>query len=139
MTKKRSVLAADIQGGVWSCAPVSERPELVLTDWRVFEVLLPGSTARTRHYIGYNTSDREGRVSSAIVMFDPAAMCGVTKSDRVYELRGRSGWNGDADYTWNRWKHINSATDVVDVTAEVVPRTVGAIEAALGGGVCRFE
>lgn len=127
----RTILASDaIEGGVWACAPVSERPDLVLTDWRVFEVLLPGSTERTRHFVGYNTSDREGRVSSAIVKFDPAAMCGVTKSDRVYELRGCSGWNGDADYPWNRWKHINSVTDTLDVTTEAVQQTIGAIEAA---------
>ncbi|MDD5336204.1 MAG: hypothetical protein PHS32_20910 [Rhodoferax sp.] len=120
MTKQRKLLAADIQGGVWSCAPVSERPELVLTDWRVFEVLLPGSAVRTRHFAGYNARDREGRVSSAIVQFDPATMCGVTKSGRVYALRGSSGWNGDAEYTWHRWTHINSVTAVVDVTAEAV-------------------
>lgn len=123
MTEQFNLSSADIQGGVWSCAPVPERPEVVLTDWRVFEVLLLGSTARTRHFAGYNARDREGRVSSAIVQFDPAAMCGVTKSARVYELRGRSGWNSDADYVWNSWKHINSVTDALDVTTAAVQQT----------------
>lgn len=130
MTKQRKLLATDIQGGVWACAPVSERPQVTLTDWRVFEVPLPGQTKCTRHFVGYNPSDREGRVSSPIVQFDPATMCGVTKSGRVYALRGRAGWNSDADYVWNSWKHINSVTDALDVTADVVQQTVRAIEAA---------
>lgn len=108
-----------IEGGVWACAPVSERPEVVLTRWRVYEVALPGDTKRTRHFVGYNPQDREGRVSSAIVQFDTATMCGVTQSGRVYELRGKSGWDGDADYTWNRWKGINGVTEAVDVTGEI--------------------
>jgi hypothetical protein len=110
-----------IEGGVWACAPVSERPKLVLTDWRVYSVPLPGRTECTRHFVGYNATDREGRVSSAIVQFDSATMRGVTKSGRVYALHGRPGRDGDADYTWSRWKDINGVTDAdtVDVTAEV--------------------
>ena len=107
-----------IEGGVWACAPVSERPQVVLTDWRVFDVPLPGKAKCTRHFVGYNISDYEGRVSSPIVKFDHLTMCGVTKSGRVYALRGSSGWNGDAEYTWNRWLAMNRVTDVVDITAD---------------------
>lgn len=112
-----------IEGGVWASAPVSERPEVVLTSWRIYEVALPGGTKCTRHFVGYNTYEREGRVSSAIVQFDPATMCGVTQSGRVYELRGKSGRDGDADYTWNRWKGINGVTEAVDVTGEIKSST----------------
>jgi hypothetical protein len=110
-----------IEGGVWACAPVAERPELVLTDWRVFSVPLPGLTECTRHFVGYNVTEREGRVSSAIVQFDAATMRGVTKSGRVYALQGRPGRDGDGEYTWSRWKRINDVTDAeaIDVTAEV--------------------
>ena len=109
----------EISGGVWKCRPVSERPEIVLTDWHVFEVKLPGRTERSRHFAGQNITDREGRASSAIETFDAATSRGTTESGRVYELRGSTGFTGDGEYTWNRWKKINSVTDVVDVTAEV--------------------
>lgn len=108
-----------VSGGIWVSSPVSERPELILTDWHVFEVQLPGLTMRTRHFAGYNISEREGRASSAIVTFDAATRRGRTSSGRVYELRGRTGFNADGEYTWNRWQAINSAKDVVDVTAEI--------------------
>ena len=77
----------EIQGGVWKCAPVSERPEIVLVDWHVFEVKLPSRAERTRHFAGQNITDREGRTSSAIETFDAATSRGTTESGRVYELR----------------------------------------------------
>ena len=109
----------EIQGGVWKCAPVSERPEIVLANWLVFEVKLPGHKARTRHFVGQNIIDDEGRASSAIETFDAATKSGTTESGRVYQLRGRTGLTGDGEYTWSRWKSINSVTDFVDVTAEI--------------------
>ena len=113
---KLAVIA--ISGGVWKCAPVSERPEIGLADWHVFEVKLPSRAERTRHFAGQNITDREGRTSSAIETFDAATSRGTTESGRVYELRGSTGFSGDGEYTWNRWKSINSVTEVVDVTAE---------------------
>ena len=109
----------EIQGGVWKCAPVSERPEIVLIDWHVFEVQLPSRNERTRHFAGQNVTDNEGRASSAIVTFDLETGRGVTESGRVYQLQGRTGFTGDGQYTWDRWKSINSATNVLDVTAEI--------------------
>lgn len=108
-----------ISGGVWIPAPVSERPEIILTDWHVFEVQLPGLEERTRHFAGQNMTDREGRTSSAIVTFDAANGRGVTQSGRVYQLKGSSNLRGDGEYTWNRWRNINSAIDIVDVTDEI--------------------
>ena len=98
---------------------MSERPEIVLTDWLVFEVKLPGRTERTRHFSGQNITDCEGRASSAIVTFDPKTGRGITESGRVYQLQGRTGFTGDGEYTWSRWKNINSVTDVVDVSVEI--------------------
>lgn len=106
-----------IGGGVWACAPVSERPEIVMTDWHVFEVCTP--LPRTRHFAGQNITEGEGRVSSPILEFDAATRRGVTRSGRVYELRGSPGFTADGSYTWNRWKAIHGALEVVDVTAEV--------------------
>ena len=109
----------EISGGVWKCRPVDERPEIILTYWHVFEVKLPGRTERSRHFAGQNITDREGRASSAIIIFDAANNRGTTESGRVYELRGNTGFSGDGEYVWKRWKSINSVTDVVDITAEI--------------------
>ena len=109
----------EIQGAVWKCTPVSERPKIVLIDWHVFEVKLPRRTERSRHFAGQNITDREGRTSSAIETFNAANSRGTTESGRVYELQGSTGFTGDGEYTWNCWKRINSVTDVVDVTAEI--------------------
>ena len=104
---------------LWVPAPVSERPEVVLTDWSVFEVALGEDPARTRHFAGQNITDHEGRVSSEVVEFDAATGRGVTSSGRVYELRGRTGFTADSRYVWDRWRALNGAVDVVDVTAEI--------------------
>ena len=114
---KLAVIA--ISGGVWKCAPVSARPEIILANWRVFEVQLPNRTQRTRHFAGQNIEDCEGRASSAIVTFDSETGQGMTESGRIYKLQGPRGFTDDAEYTWNRWKSINSVTEVVDVTAEI--------------------
>lgn len=114
---KLAVIA--ISGGVWECAPVAERPEIILTNWRVFEVQLPSRNERSRHFAGQNIIDCEGRASSAMVIFDPQTGQGITESGRVYQLQGRTGFTGDGEYTWNQWKRINSVSGVVDVTAEI--------------------
>ena len=114
---KLAVIA--VWGGVWTCAPVSERPEIILSDWQVFEVKLPGLPERTRHFAGQNITDHEGRTSSAINTIDPATGRGITGSGRIYQLRGRPGFTSDGRYVWSRWKSINSVTDVVDVTSEI--------------------
>jgi hypothetical protein len=108
-----------ISGGVWIPAPVSIRPEIVLMGWHVYEVQLPGLEARTRHFAGQNVTDHEGRASSAITTFDAANSRGITQSGRVYQLHGGTGFTGNGEYTWCQWLSVNSATDVVDVTAEI--------------------
>jgi hypothetical protein len=111
-----------VSGGVWRCSPVAEKPEVYLEDWAVYEVKLPWNEYRTRHFAGTKIERRggSGRVSTAIVSFDPATRRGVTESGRVYELvKQRSGLMLDADYTWNHWKSLHRAADVTDVTAEV--------------------
>jgi hypothetical protein len=111
-----------MEGGVWTCAPVIESPGVVLTRWRVYEVKLPGSAERTRHFVGYCPESGEGRVSTAIEHLDPGTRHGVTASGSVYELQGppgpARGW-GEANYVWSRWKQLSGATDVADVTEEL--------------------
>jgi hypothetical protein len=106
--------------GRWASASVTERPELVLTDWAVYELQLPGSPGRTRYFAGYNIAEREGLVSIAIAQFDPTNWRGVTHSGLVYGLRGRPGLTPDGEFVWRHWISISGATEVVDVTNELL-------------------
>ena len=72
-----------------------------------------------RHFIGWNVTEREGRVSSKIVEFDAVTRRGRTGSGRFYQLRGRSCHDGDGVYTWERWMKFNNAVACTDVSAEV--------------------
>lgn len=103
---------------VWEVASVEEQPSLTLLSWRVVEI-----EAGTRHFMGYCPENQEGRVSTAIVSFDPATGKGITVSGRVYQLLGYPGADRDADYVWHTWCRVNSVTSFVDVTDEVVSGT----------------
>jgi hypothetical protein len=96
-------------------ASIEEQPSLTLTEWKVVEI-----DVGTRHFVGYNAEGREGRVSTAIVSFDPATGKGRTASGRVYQIEGRPGLNGDAVYVWDAWCLVNSVKSFVDVTASVM-------------------
>jgi len=76
-------LAFFISGGIWATEPVSAQPTLTAVRWQVRQ--LPDGE---RHIVGCVPENREGRVSSAIAIFDPTSMRCVTSSDRVYQLLG---------------------------------------------------
>lgn len=97
-------------------ADISLRPSVTLSDWQVFEVQMRGASRRTRHFVGYCLEDRAGQVSSAVQEFDARTMRGTTNSGRVYVLRGKAGWNADAENTWRQWVRLNGATDVEDIS-----------------------
>lgn len=99
---------------IWTTLPVEDEPSVTITDWRIFEVIGGGRT--TRHFVGYNDSEQEGRVSSAIQNFDIATMKGTTNSGRVYQLSGRPYYNREADYVWDYWKKLNEIENEKDVT-----------------------
>ena len=100
---------------IWAVASITEEPEVLLSDWQVVEI--PGGT---RHFVGYNQSLREGRVSSMIVEFDPATRTGITSSGRVYRLLGEPGENQDALWTWTGWCRVNGVTSATVVTEEAL-------------------
>lgn len=104
----------ELQGGVWRTSPVTETPEIQLSEWQIWE-----TETGERHFVGWNLTEGEGRASSAIQTFDKDTMRGITRSGRVYELVGPPGHDGDAAYTWNRWKTINKVISTKDVTAEI--------------------
>ena len=103
-----------IETSVWSASSLTEVPEIELTNWQVMQ--LPHGD---RHFVGWNATEREGRVSSMIVEFDAATRRGRTRSGRIYQLRGPTGHDGDGAYTWGRWMQRNGAVGCTDVSAEV--------------------
>lgn len=101
--------------GIWNVASIEEEPTTTLHRWQVFE-----TPDGTRHFCGYATAQREGRVSSAVVAFDPATMSGRTASGRVYRLEGPGGLHPDADYVKSFWLEragYASSTVVQDLEA----------------------
>jgi hypothetical protein len=105
---------------VWLSQPVADRTSRTLVSWSIYQVpSFEDPDDVGRHFVGYSLEDRHGQVSSAIQEFDPVAGRGVTQSGRVYQLKGPPGKDGDAAYTWARWKSLNSVTEQTDVTDEV--------------------
>jgi len=98
------------RGGMWVVPGVNEEPVVTLSRWTVREL----SSTGTRHFVGYNMVENEGRVSSAIVDYDTETKMGTTSSGRVYELYGQPGYNGDAEYVWERWSKGAEYKDVTD-------------------------
>lgn len=105
---------------VWSTAPIANLPQLTLHAWSVFEVQLPTEAGRwTRHFVGFASETGHGQVSSAVETFDPATGSGVTRSGRVYRLRGRPGSDPNVAYVWICWKKIGGVTAEREVADEV--------------------
>ena len=105
---------------IWNATSVVQTPEINLNSWRVFEVSSELWPVATRHFVGYNSTEQEGRASSDVVTFDAAEARGVTASGRVYQLCGGNGFNPDAEYVWSHWKNVNHITQETDVTDEIV-------------------
>lgn len=90
-----------VVNSIWKPLPITERPEIVLRNWKIFEV------DGKRYFYGYNVIDGEGRVSSSIEMFDKKTMKGITRSGRIYQLEGSTGYHGDAEHVLYMWLMIN--------------------------------
>ncbi|UKD16857.1 hypothetical protein L3V59_40030 [Burkholderia aenigmatica] len=100
---------------IWTIASVTTEPQVTLSRWRILE-----TEEGTRHFVGADTRDFTGRVSSAIVVFDPHTRRGQTISGRIYQLIGEPSWSSDADYVWGQWCRVNSVQSHVDVTKQLL-------------------
>jgi hypothetical protein len=103
---------------LWQSSSVEDTPLVILSRWRIFEVTTPYQDLPTRHFVGYNETEHEGRASSAIEEFDRINMQGVTRSGRIYKLTGEPGMDRDALYVWGRWSQINHVETFKDITEE---------------------
>lgn len=103
---------------IWKPVSVQQEPETRLTQWRVMEVNAEFNQFKpTIHLVGYEKYG--GRVCSAVVQYDPKSKRAVTKSGRVYELMGSSGYNSDAMYTFSQWiSNLGLSAEYKDVTPQ---------------------
>lgn len=101
-----------IMGEIWSTPSPAIEPEIRLLRWSVFE--LPSGA---RHLVGYNASHREGRVSTAIIVWNFERQRGTTSSGRKYQLVGEAGHGPDGLYVW---EHFSQGSASFDVTQEYV-------------------
>jgi hypothetical protein len=120
MDDKRQQAVVMITGGIWATRPVSEEPSITLMSWAIIET---EEEKPSRHFVGYNYANREGRVSSPIVTFDAKTLRGITHTGRVYQLAGSSGLNDDAEYVLGRWRrgYEVETTDVTDAVMKESP------------------
>lgn len=99
---------------LYNLQPVTKEPDVALVRWSVLEID-PGD----RHLCGYSTRNREGRVTSVLVAFDPAAPAFTTSTGRVYRLEGAPGIDPDAEHVKRRWLALTGSPNTTDVTQDV--------------------
>lgn len=100
---------------IWTLPSSNEVPDISLSSWRIFEI-----NDGSRHFVGADTCDFTGRVSSAIAVFDRITLRGRTRSGRVYQLVGRNGWSLEGEYVWKRWCALNDVKSYSDVTKRLL-------------------
>lgn len=100
---------------VWSVPDVSAEPHISISDWQIFE-----TQRGSRHFVGSNVRNANGRVSTAIQEFDRSLLRGITSSGRIYQLVGPRGCSANGQYTWEHWCVVNGVASYTDVTAHVL-------------------
>ena len=131
---------------IWQTPSVDEQPSLIMDSWRIVEVvwsvaelakalrcdeqsavqwlrdhdvdLADPARPKSRHLVGYVRQNREGRLSSAILEFDPEQRIGRTSTGRTYGLTGDPDWDEDARYVFHRWMASFRIGEWRDVTDE---------------------
>jgi hypothetical protein len=104
---------------VWKPSPIEQTPAIDVGAWKVYEAEFEDGT-KQRHIVGYNLTEQEGRVSSAIIDFDPETYTCTTCKGRKYRLvkNYHCDPNNDAAYVWDFWQRFNKVVNAVDVTRE---------------------
>lgn len=106
---------------IWAVRPVAKEHTTELTAWRAFVITGPGSEHGTLHLTGYVQQLGEGRVSSPVSDFYPAARTARSSSGRTYLLVGPTGHHPDAEYVWSHWLRLNGTgeADVKEVSSDL--------------------
>ena len=101
-----SFLLTLIAESVWTTSSVSDEPQIELIHWDIKQ-----DTAGNAYFVGNRADNGSGRVSTAIVEFDPERRRGRTQSGRVYELLGAQGYSSNGEYVWSIYKVANGITE----------------------------
>lgn len=106
----------------WNVSALSSEPEVFLSRWRVFE-----TDDGLQRLVGYDSVDH-GRVSSALVTFNPKTMHVLSSDGLTYRLLGEPGSFWDVIDTWDIWFHTitrGQGGAVKDVTEQMRGKSVG--------------
>ncbi len=90
-------------------------PPVTLRRWQVIEVTTQGG-ARSRHLLGHDVANDEGRVSSAVVDFKLDSMIATTASGGRYRLAGLPGHSRRVQPLWEQWCRDGGVVTQRDVT-----------------------
>lgn len=106
---------------IWGVAPVEAEPQKWLEAWQVFKVVKSNGFEDRfgLHFVGRNSIEVNGAVSSKIESFDSVTMRGITRSGRIYQLLGLPGFCDDAQYVFSNWCRINKV-EAEDATVEFI-------------------
>jgi len=104
---------------IWKGKPVNAVQENVMSRWRILEA------NGARYAVGWNETEHEGRVSSAIMSYQKDRRILVTSSGRGYRLLGEPGLDPDGAYVWNCIAAGSGIRAWQDVTTEYLPDLPG--------------
>lgn len=112
MNRVSDLAAEAAENSIWATPPVRDQPCITLIRWSVME-----TETGERYLVGHNLADREGRVSTGILSFDPNTLTATTESGRFYRLVGPSGHDPDGNWVWTQWARSRQLQGR-DVTSE---------------------
>lgn len=100
---------------VYTALPVEFEPDVRMIDWQVFRCV--GESTTSDHFVG--DPDGYGRVSSAIVEWNPETQIGTTRSGRTYHLVGDAAMSPVGSRLFEQWLNMyGDITHVTNVTHE---------------------
>jgi len=106
---------------IWRALTVDEQPVVMLEGWSVIQTPIG-----TRHFVGWDTSLDEAKISTPISTFERVRMAGTTASGRRYQLLGPPCLGSDAGYLLRRWCHIQTIdVDMIDDVSDEYVSTGG--------------
>lgn len=125
LEQQLGAIIADLEKhpNIWGGAPVEAEPQKWLEAWQVFKVVKANGFEDRfgLHFVGRNSLENNGAVSSKIESFDPVTMRGITSSGRIYQLVGQPGSCDDAQYVFGNWCRFNRV-EVENATEEFIQR-----------------
>jgi hypothetical protein len=101
--------------------PLSNVPRdsqnISLRRWRVMEIRTQNGNY-SRHVLGHDVTNSQGRASSPIVNFNLDTMTATTRSGKSYRLVGLPGNSRLGNSAWKKWCSENGVVAESDVTKE---------------------